>query len=163
MTNYTKIDNCLSTKNGHLFIEDCDTVELVKQFGSPLFVISESQLRQNVRSFHKAFVPHWPDGDVEVLPAIKANWILATRKILSEEGAGADVYSYGELHAALEANVNPEIISVNGGGKQEAQGRGHCPGHPFGYDLGTLSHCQPLPGGRTATQVGAQFLGDHGE
>ena len=119
MTNYTKIDNCLSTKNGHLFIEDCDTVELVKQFGSPLFVISESQLRQNVRSFHKAFVPHWPDGDVEVLPAIKANWILATRKILSEEGAGADVYSYGELHAALEANVNPEIISVNGGGKQE--------------------------------------------
>jgi diaminopimelate decarboxylase len=119
MTNYTQIDNCLSTRNGHLFIEDCDTVELVKRFKSPLFVISENQLRQNVRTFREAFAPHWPSGDVEVLPAIKANWILATRKILSEEGAGADIYSYGELHAALEANVNPEIISVNGGGKQE--------------------------------------------
>lgn len=119
MTTDTKIDNCLSTRNSHLFVEDCDTVDLVKQFGSPLFVISENQLRQNVRSFREAFAPHWPGGVVEVLPAIKANWILATRKILSEEGAGADIYSYGELHAALEANVDPEIISVNGGGKQE--------------------------------------------
>jgi diaminopimelate decarboxylase len=119
MTGYSKIDSCLSTQDGHLFIEACDTVGLVEKFGSPLFVISENQLRQNVRSFQKAFAAHWPGGPVEVLPAIKANWILATRKILSEEGAGADIYSYGELHAALEAGVNPEIISVNGGGKQE--------------------------------------------
>lgn len=119
MTNNTKIDNCLSTRNSHLFIEACDTVDLVKEFGSPLFVISEDQLRQNVRSFRKAFEPHWPGGKVEVLPAIKANWILATRKILSQEGAGADIYSHGELHAALEADVDPDIISVNGGGKDE--------------------------------------------
>lgn len=119
MNDYAKIDDCLGTRNGHLFIEDCDTVELVKQFGSPLFVISEQQLRRNVRGFRDAFAPHWPGGKVEVLPAIKANWILATRKILSEEGAGADTYSHGELHAALEAGVDPEIISANGGGKGE--------------------------------------------
>ncbi len=119
MTQHTKIDDCLSTRSGHLFIEDCDTVELVAKFGSPLFVISETQLRRNVRRFREAFTPHWPGGSVEVLPAIKANWILATRKILSEEGAGADIYSYGELHAALAAGVKPEMISVNGGGKQE--------------------------------------------
>jgi len=119
MTENTKIDNCLSTRNSHLYIEESDTVELVKRFGSPLFVISENQLRQNVRFFREAFASHWPGGAVEVLPAIKANWILATRKILSEEGAGADTYSYGELHAALEAGVKPEIISVIGGGKQE--------------------------------------------
>jgi diaminopimelate decarboxylase len=53
------------------------------------------------------------------LPAIKANWILAIRKILSQEGAGADIYSPGELHAALESDVDREMISVNGGGKQE--------------------------------------------
>ena len=119
MTQNTKIDDCLSTRNGHLFIEECDTVELVKQFGSPLFVISESQLRKNVRRFQDAFASYWPGGRVDVLPAIKANWILTTRKILSEEGAGADTYSYGELHAALEAGVKPNVISVNGGGKQE--------------------------------------------
>lgn len=119
MTTHTKIDTCLSTRHGHLYIEDCDTVGLVEQFGSPLFVLSEKQLRENVHRFHNAFSSHWPGGEVDVMPAIKANWILATRKILSQEGAGADIYSYGELHAALEANVDPEIISVNGGGKQE--------------------------------------------
>lgn len=119
MTQVTKIDDCLSTRDGHLFMEECDTVALANQFGSPLFVISENQLRQNVRRFRDAFAPHWPGGRLDVLPAIKANWILATRKILSREGAGADIYSYGELHAALASGVNPEIISVNGGGKQE--------------------------------------------
>ena len=37
------IDDCLSTRDGHLFFEECDTVELVTQFGSPLFVLSEDQ------------------------------------------------------------------------------------------------------------------------
>ncbi len=119
MSKHTVIDSCLSTRNGRLFIDECDTVELVEKFGSPLFVFSESQLRRNVREFRDAFTRCWPEGKVEVLPAIKANWIIALRKILSQEGAGADVYSYGELHAALEGDVAPEMISVNGGGKQE--------------------------------------------
>jgi diaminopimelate decarboxylase len=41
MSEYREIDTCLSTRNGHLYIEECDTVELVKKFGSPLFVFSE--------------------------------------------------------------------------------------------------------------------------
>ncbi len=119
MSDYSVIDSCLSARDGHLFIEECDTVELVEKFGSPLFVFSENQLRQNLREFRDAFARYWPDGKLEVLPAIKANWIIAIRKILSQEGAGADIYSEGELHAALEADVDPEMISVNGGGKQE--------------------------------------------
>ncbi len=119
MNKQTSIDSCLSTREGHLFIEECDTVDLANEFGTPLFIISENQLRQNVKEFRQAFEKHWPGGKVDVLPAIKANWILATRKVLSEEGAGADVYSYGELFAALEAGVRPDLISVNGGGKQE--------------------------------------------
>ncbi|MBN2297622.1 MAG: hypothetical protein JXM72_03460 [Deltaproteobacteria bacterium] len=117
--NNSKIDDCLSTRNGRLFIEDCDTVDLAQRFGTPLFVFSEGLLRRNFREFKSAFSAYWPEGPTEVLPALKANWILAIRKLLSEEGAGADVYSYGELHAALEGGVDPEIISVNGGGKQE--------------------------------------------
>jgi diaminopimelate decarboxylase len=108
------IDECLATRDGHLFIESCDTVDLVQRFGSPIFVLSENQLRRNTRRFRKAFASAWPDGAVEVLPAIKANWILATRMILSAEGAGADVYSEGELRAALETGVDPDKISVNG-------------------------------------------------
>ena len=111
------IDQCLSVRDGHLFIEGCDTTELVKEYGSPLFVVSENQLIRNVRNFKNAFSKYWPDGEVQILPAIKSNLTLATRYVLSEEGAGADVYSEGELYAALRGGVKPDMISVNGGGK----------------------------------------------
>lgn len=120
MLSIVKIDDCLSEKDGHLFIEECDVTELVKKYGSPIYVISEDQLRRNVRRYKKAFSKWWTDGPVDVLPALKANWILATRKILNEEGAGADIYSEGELYAALKTGVNPDWISINGGGKDEA-------------------------------------------
>ena len=114
-----KIDECLSIKNNHLFIEGCDTVDLVEQFGSPLFVVSEDQLRRNVHRYQSAFDAHWPDGPVELLPANKANWNTAVRMVLSQEGVGADIYSEGELASALKCDVRRDIISVNGGGKSD--------------------------------------------
>ena len=119
MRSITRIDDCLTVRDGRLFIEDCDTVELAEDFGSPLFVVSESQLRANLRRFQAAFSRHWRDGPVDVLPAFKANPSLAPRHILTQEGAGADVYSQGELEGVLGAGTNPELVSVNGGGKSE--------------------------------------------
>ncbi len=115
-----KIDECLSIRNGHLFIEECDTNLIAEQYGSPLFVVSETQLRNNARRYKKAFSAHWQDGPVDVLPANKANWNTAVRTILAQEGMGADVYSEGELYSALKCGVDREIISVNGGGKSNA-------------------------------------------
>jgi diaminopimelate decarboxylase len=57
---------------------------------------------------------------VKVLPAAKANWALAVQRILADEGCGCDVYSPGELNAALDAGVDPQFISVNGVPKDEA-------------------------------------------
>ena len=115
----TIIDESLSEKNDHLFMEGCDTTKLVEQFGSPLFVVSEQQLRRNFKRYKKAFSQYWPDGEVDILPANKANWNTAVRTILSQEGAGADIYSEGELHSALACHTDPALISVNGGGKSD--------------------------------------------
>jgi diaminopimelate decarboxylase len=115
----TQIDECLSTRNGRLFVEACDTVALVREFGSPLFVLSEDQIRRNVRRFQAAFQAGWPDGPVKVLPAAKANWILAVQRILADEGCGCDIYSPGELTVALNAGFDPQFISVNGVPKAE--------------------------------------------
>ncbi len=119
MSEIEKIDDCLSIRDDHLWVEECDTGELVRRFGSPLFVLSESQLRSNLRRFRNAFAAHWTWGPVDILPALKANWTVASRRVLTQEGAGADIYSEGELCCALEAGVDPEIISVKGGGKSE--------------------------------------------
>ncbi|MFN7278229.1 MAG: hypothetical protein ACK5VP_10625, partial [Betaproteobacteria bacterium] len=103
--------DCLSTREGHLYIDERDTVELAAQFGTPLFVLSETQLRSNVRRFRAAFAAEW-EGPVDVMPAFKANTTLASRRILTDEGAGADVYSPGELEGVLSTPVDRARVSV---------------------------------------------------
>jgi diaminopimelate decarboxylase len=115
-----RIDDCLSKRNGRLFVEEMDAVDLIHQFGSPLFVMSEDQIRRNVRSFHTAFQLGWPDGPVKVLPAAKANWLPALQRIIADEECGCDIYSSGELTIALQAGFNPQLISVNGVPKDES-------------------------------------------
>src|SRR5215210_3156572 len=115
----TRIDECLSVRDGHLFMEDCDTIGLVERFGSPMYVVSEDQLRRNARRFARAFGDRWPEGDVNVLPSIKANFSLALRRILTQEGMGCDTFGAGELSAALRSEVAPELISVNGSVKDQ--------------------------------------------
>jgi len=114
MVGREKIDDCLSTRGGRLFIEALDTVEIVKQYGSPVFVISEGQIRRNIRRFQKAFEAGWTEGPVKVMPAAKASWNSAIQHIIAGEGCGCDIYSAGELAVALRAGFDPQYISVNG-------------------------------------------------
>lgn len=109
-----KYDDCLSNRDGVLFIEDVSSTDLIERFGSPLFVFSENQVRRNVRRFRDAFEKGWTAGPVKVMPAVKASWSLAIQRILADEGCGADIYSAGELDVALRAGVDPQFISANG-------------------------------------------------
>src|SRR5258706_14601135 len=106
-----------SVRDGVLFIEGCDAPTLAARFGTPLYVMSEDQLRRNVRAFQAEFQRGWPDGRVVVMPSIKANYGLALRRILTEEGAGCDTFGGGELYAALLTGVPPDLISFNGSSK----------------------------------------------
>lgn len=111
--------DALSVRNGRLYVEERAASELVEEFGSPIFVFSETQLRSNLRRFKTVFSAAWHEGEVDVLPAFKANTLLALRRIASEEGAGADIYSPEELAGVLTTGVDPERVSVNGGGKSK--------------------------------------------
>src|SRR5438067_2898316 len=114
------LDECLSIRDGRLFIEELDADVLARQFGTPITVISEDQLRRNARRYRREFGARWPEGTVAVLASIKANFALATRWILSQEGIGCDVFGGGELYAALQGGVPPDLISVNGSIKSRA-------------------------------------------
>jgi diaminopimelate decarboxylase len=112
-----RLDSCLSIRSGRLWIEECDTVELARRFGTPLYVVSEDQLRRTARAFAAAYSQAWPEGPVRILPSIKANLTLALRRILSEEGLGCDAFGAPELEAALRGGVPPELISLGGPAK----------------------------------------------
>ena len=105
-----RIDDCLSVLGGRLQIEGCDVAGLAERFGTPLSVISEDQLRRNARRFTGALAAAWPEGPARVLPSIKANYTLALRCALTQEGLGCDVFGPAELHAALAGGVPAQLI-----------------------------------------------------
>lgn len=106
--------------NGNLWVEDCDVAELASRFGTPLFIISESQFRYTYRVFRDAFKAHYP-GESEILFANKSNNGLAYRHIMNQEGAGGDCFGINELYLALLAGTDASTLVLNGSNKQEEE------------------------------------------
>ncbi len=104
----------LSIRDGHLFIEDMDTVKIAEEFGTPLFVVSENILVNNYKAFRDNFQKHYPEGRIRVMAAVKANPTVAVRRVLTREGCGCDTFGFGELETALRGGVPYEDIAVNG-------------------------------------------------
>jgi len=96
----------------HLAMEDVDVVDLAQKFGTPLYVLSETRVRERYRAFSKA-VRRYHD-DVMICFACKANNHLAVCRILLEEGAGVEVASGGELFMALKAGFPPSRVVFDG-------------------------------------------------
>ena len=103
-------------KNGHLWVEGRDCVDLAKEFGTPLHILSEGQLRHNYRRFKDAFQSDYPD--VEILFANKSNNALAVRHIMNQEGAGGDCFGFNEMYLALLAGSDPGKMVLNGSNKE---------------------------------------------
>ena len=108
----------LSVRDGHLRIGEHDTVDLAGRFGTPLYVTSEDRIRENFSRLSGALTAHYPK--VRILYAAKANGNLAVFKILASMGAGADVFSAGEVALALAAGMRPESLLFNGSSKTPA-------------------------------------------
>src|SRR5215469_10580554 len=102
--------------NGNLWVDGCDVKDLAEKFGTPLFIISENQLRHTYRTFRDAFRAHYPE--VEILFANKSNNGLAIRHIMNQEGAGGDCFGVNEMYLALLAGTNPKTLVLNGSNKE---------------------------------------------
>lgn len=107
--------NFAVNKKGHLTWGGADTVELAKEYGTPLYVIDEDMLRQRATDFQKAMKKHFPQG--EVIYAGKALFCQALCDIVNELGLSLDVVSGGELYVALKSGYPPEKIYFHGNNK----------------------------------------------
>jgi len=106
-------------EDGLLWLEGRAAPELAEEYGTPLYVTSEAQIRANVRRLRLAFEARWPR--VTLLFATKSNANLAIRRVLVEEGVGGDCFGIGELTLSLRAGVAPELLVLNGSNKQPAE------------------------------------------
>jgi diaminopimelate decarboxylase len=105
----------IQARGRRLYLEDVDVVSLGKEFGTPLYATSEARLRHNLRAYHQAF----PQADKYF--AVKANGNLTILRILALEGAGADVFSGGELFLAKLAGIPRDKILFNGNSKRDEE------------------------------------------
>jgi len=102
-------------KNGNLSIGGCDTQDLVKQFGTPLYVMDYAHIKNMANAMVEAAKLYYPDS--LVCYASKALACLGMYQITASLGLGADVASGGELFTALQAGTNPQGIYFHGNNK----------------------------------------------
>ena len=100
---------------GHLEIGGCDVTDLVREFGTPLYVMDEALIRQRAREFTEAFKAS--GFKFQVAYASKAFCVMAMCRLAMEEGLSLDVVSDGELYTALKAGFPPERIHFHGNNK----------------------------------------------
>ena len=103
----------------HLEISGCDTVALAGEFGTPLYVMDEEQVRENCRRYLQTMQKKYPRG--KILYAGKAFLVLAMAKLVAEEGLGLDVVSGGELYTALKAGFPAEHLYFHGNNKSRQE------------------------------------------
>jgi len=111
---FTAVSKHLTADVGSVgeFDDAYDAAALVKEFGSPLFVISESALRGLYRNFRDIFTE--PGIDTRIAYSYKTNYLPAVCAVLHEEGAWAEVVSGMEYELARSMSVPPQEIIFNG-------------------------------------------------
>ena len=111
------VSECLSVNDaGHLTIGGADTVELARQFGTPLYVFDEATIRNTMREYN-ASMKKFYNGAGLVAYASKAFSCKEIYRIAKDEGCGIDVVSAGELYTALSVDFPAEKIFYHGNNK----------------------------------------------
>lgn len=115
------VADCLGiNEQGHLTLDGADTIELARMFGTPLYAMSETGIRQNCRRF-RAALERFYQGNGKILYASKAFCCKEMCRVIEQEGLGLDVVSSGELKTALSAGFPAKNIYFHGNNKQHAE------------------------------------------
>lgn len=102
-------------KDGILYIDGCNTVELAKKYGTPLYVYSETKIQSRIKELKEGFIEKYTN--VRVAYAAKAFSATALFRIMDDEGLSIDVVSGGELFTAISVGFPAERIEFNGNNK----------------------------------------------
>ncbi|HEY9718285.1 MAG TPA: diaminopimelate decarboxylase [Trichormus sp.] len=102
--------------HGHLVVGGCDTVELAREFGTPLYVIDAETIRRAAAACLEGLQGY---PNTRVLYAGKAFLCLAMCKLVQKLGLGLDVVSEGELYTATRAGFPPELTYLHGNNKSQ--------------------------------------------
>ncbi|MBQ7045194.1 MAG: diaminopimelate decarboxylase [Clostridia bacterium] len=95
----------ISVKDGVLYFAGANTVELAKEYKTPLYLMDENKIRNNCRVYLNAMNKYF-GANAMPLYASKAASFKKIYEIMKDEGMGIDVVSSGEIYTALKAGFN---------------------------------------------------------
>jgi len=120
-----KLENSMPNKFGMrtefqpmTHIDGAPVKEMIADYGSPLFVISEATIRKTYRAAKRAFTTRYPK--VQFAWSYKTNYLNAVCNTFHQEGSWAEVVSGFEYEKAMRNGVDGRHIIFNGPDKTDA-------------------------------------------
>lgn len=110
----------IQTRDGTLYFAGHNTVQLAQKYGTPLYLMDETRIRENCRMYLRAFRRHFGEN-AQPLYASKAASFKRMYEIMHSEGMGVDVVSAGEIHTAALAGFPMEQAYFHGNNKTDAE------------------------------------------
>lgn len=110
----------IQTRDGTLYFAGHNTVQLAQKYGTPLYLMDETRIRENCRMYLRAFRRHFGEN-ARPLYASKAASFKRMYEIMHSEGMGVDVVSAGEIHTAALAGFPMEQAYFHGNNKTDAE------------------------------------------
>jgi diaminopimelate decarboxylase len=163
---YPLATELFEVRGDDLQVGELSVREIVSQIGSPAYIYDGAVMRRAYRRLAAVL-----DGFAAIYYSAKANPARSVIRLFIEEGAGVEIASIGEYHAAIAAGAKPERILFAGPGKRHAElaaaidggiGEIHIEGHDeiarlraIGRPVRASLRINPVP----AVQVGAMRMG----
>ena len=102
----------LEYRDGVIYFADQNTLDLAKNYGTPIYVVNEQMIRERYRSLKEMLNHEYKKNQIHY--AVKANSNLSYLKILDSEGASFDCTSMGEVYTCLKAGISSDKIIYTG-------------------------------------------------
>jgi len=110
----TDVQSFFDYRQGQLHAEDLPLADLARQYGTPLYVYSQTAIERQFDAYKEGLGDH----PGLICYAVKANSNLAVLDALARRGAGFDIVSVGELERVLAAGGDPAKVVFSGVAKQ---------------------------------------------
>lgn len=108
--------NLSVNEQGVLCMNHYDLKELAEKYGTPLYVMDENRIRENIQRI-QGFLKKYFGNHSQILYASKACDFTAIYRICKEEGIGVDVVSTGEIYSAYKAGCDMSQVYFHGNSK----------------------------------------------
>ncbi len=115
--------NAARSASGELTIAGVSATSLVQQFGTPVYVVDEADVKSRAAGIRASFDREFArvGSSAKVYYAGKAFLSIEVARWVTDAGLNIDVASGGELAVALAAGVDPSRLGLHGNNKSLAE------------------------------------------